>query len=106
LAADIRVCGAAGALQGRLTGNARVRSLTDEGTALALFLGGTPLDAGTLLAAGLVRTLSIRESRGRRRAQIGGNHRIAGPIATRLGKEAIWRGLGQPWNRRCATRPI
>jgi len=96
LAADIRVCGAAGALQGRLTGNARVRSLTDEGTALVLFLGQTPVDAGTLLAAGLVSNVvdsGKAAEEGRRLAEIIASR---GPIATRLGKEAIWRGLGQP----------
>ena len=96
LAADIRVCGAAGAMQGRLGGNARVRSLTDEGTALALFMGRTLLDAEALLAAGLVSNVvdaGRAAEEGRRMAEMIASR---GPIATRLGKEAIWRGLGQP----------
>ncbi len=96
LAADIRVCGASGALQGRLIGNSRVRSLADESIALTLFLGRAPLDAESLLAAGLVSKV-VEPGRavgeGRRVAEVIASR---GPIATQLGKEAVWRGLAQP----------
>lgn len=96
LAADIRVCSEAASLQGRLAGNARVRTLADEATALALFLGREVMSADALLAAGLVSSVapagqSLAE--GRRIAAVIASR---GPIATRLGKEAVWRGLAQP----------
>ena len=96
LAADIRVCGAGGSLRGRLAGNARVRSLADEATALLLFLGRTPLEAGSLLEAGLVSSRTPPGAALAEARRIAGVIASRGPIATRLGKEAIWRGLGQP----------
>jgi enoyl-CoA hydratase/carnithine racemase len=95
LACDIRVCGRDGALQGRLRGNARARTLAGEGPALSLFLGQA-LAADALLAAGLVSTVvepggALAEAR--RLASVIASR---GPIATRLGKEAVWRGLAQP----------
>ncbi|MFN8616399.1 MAG: enoyl-CoA hydratase-related protein [Dehalococcoidia bacterium] len=95
LACDIRVCGEPGALKGRLAGNARARALAGEGPALTLFLGQA-LDANALLAAGLVSSVTPAGralEEGRRLATVIASR---GPIATRLGKEAIWRGLAQP----------
>ncbi len=95
LACDIRICGAGGALKGPLRGNARARTLAGEGPALTLFLGQA-LDAEALLAVGLVSEVTARGSaldEGRRTAAVIASR---GPIATRLGKEAVWRGLAQP----------
>lgn len=95
LACDIRICGAPGALKGRLRGNARARTLAGDGPALTLFLGQA-LDADALLAAGLVSNVTaVGEAlaEARRTVEVIASR---GPIATRLGKEAIWRGLAQP----------
>ncbi len=96
LACDIRLCGRGASLRGRLRANARIRTLTDEGTALLLYLGQAAIDAPGLLARGLVSVVSepgeaLAEAR-RTAAAIASR----GPIATRFGKEAIWRGLAQP----------
>ncbi|MBK7329670.1 MAG: hypothetical protein IPI85_11485 [Dehalococcoidia bacterium] len=63
---------------------------------MALFLGREVLGADALLAAGLVSSLvpagqSLAEGR-----RVAATIASRGPIATRLGKEAIWRGLPQP----------
>lgn len=76
LAADIRVCGADGAL--------------------ALQPGEVPMDANALLAAGLVtavRPAGEAAEEARRLADVIASR---GPIATRLAKEAIKRGAHQP----------
>jgi enoyl-CoA hydratase/carnithine racemase len=96
LAADIRLCSSDSSLRGRLTTNARVRTLCDEGNALALFLGREALPAETLLQTGLVSTVTApggARAEGQRLASVIASR---GPIATRLAKEAIWRGLAQP----------
>lgn len=95
LACDIRICGASAALKGRIKANARARTLAGEGPALSLFLGQS-MDASALLACGLVSSVTaaggaLTESR--RLTEVIASR---GPIATRLGKEAIWRGLAQP----------
>lgn len=96
LAADIRICSAEASLQGRLGGNARVRTLANDADALALFLGRDVLHAEALLNAGLVSRVvpagrALEEAR-----EVADTIANRGPIATRLAKEAIWRGLGQP----------
>lgn len=96
LAADIRICSEGASLQGRLSGNARIRSLTDESTALTLFLGRSAVLSADLLAAGLVSVVTPPGAalvEARRVAEVIASR---GPIATRFAKEAIWRGLGQP----------
>jgi enoyl-CoA hydratase/carnithine racemase len=96
LAADIRICGDVAALRGRLSKDARARTLADDATALELYLGRTPIEANRLLEAGLVSEVAAAGG------ALGAARRVAdvvasrGPIATRLGKEAIWRGLAQP----------
>lgn len=96
LAADIRVAGKGASLQGRLAGNARVRTLADEGTALELFLGRAAVEAPRLLREGLVSTVTAAGAALEEGRRIAGVIASRGPIATRLGKEAIWRGLAQP----------
>ncbi len=96
LAADIRVCGAQASLQGRLAGDARARALAGDTVALEMYLGRAALDSARLLEAGLVSAVTpaggaIAEAR--RLAEVIASR---GPIATRLGKEAVWRGLGLP----------
>ena len=96
LAADVRICSEGASLQGRLSGNARIRSLTDESTALALFLGRTAVPAPELLRAGLVSIVTPRGGALAVARRVAGVIASRGPIATRFAKEAIWRGLGQP----------
>ena len=96
LAADIRVCSSAASLQGRLSNNSRASTLADQDVALRLFIGRAPLTAAELLQAGLVSNVTLPGealSQARRLASIIASR---GPIATRLAKEAIWRGLAQP----------
>lgn len=95
LSCDIRVCGREGVLQGRLRGNARARTLAGEGPALALFLGQA-LAADALLAAGLVSSVTDPGGALAEARRLASAIASRGPIATRLGKEAIWRGLAQP----------
>lgn len=96
LAADVRVCSEGASLQGRIRNDSRARTLASEDIALTLFLGRSALDAPALLRSGLVTSVAPPGGalgEGRRVAEV-----IAGrgPIATRLAKEAIWRGLAQP----------
>jgi enoyl-CoA hydratase/carnithine racemase len=96
LAADIRVCSTAASMQGRLSGNSRVRTLANDADALALFLGREILSADALLNAGLVSRVAPAGQALEEARALAETIAIRGPIATRLAKEAIWRGLGQP----------
>ncbi len=96
LCADIRICGEAASLKGRIRNDARARTLTDEGTALALFLGRAPLTAEQLAAAGLVSRVTPAGGALAEARRLAAVIASRGPIATRLAKEAIWRGLPQP----------
>jgi enoyl-CoA hydratase/carnithine racemase len=96
LAADIRVCSEGASLQGRLAANSRIRSVAEEGAALALVFGREALGSAELLRTGLVSSVVANGqafAEGRRVAEVIASR---GPVATRLAKEAIWRGLGQP----------
>ena len=96
LAADVRICAETASLQGPLRDESRARSLSDEPTASSLVLGRDVFGAPALLASGLVSHVAPAggaAAEARRVAQVIASR---GPIATRLGKEAIWRGLGQP----------
>ncbi|MGE0599605.1 MAG: enoyl-CoA hydratase-related protein [Dehalococcoidia bacterium] len=96
LAADIRVCSKNASLKGPLAGNARIRALCDEASALDLFIGRRAIPAAELLDAGLVSSVSEDGSALEEARRIAGVIASRGPIATRLAKEAIWRGLPQP----------
>ncbi|MCO5203313.1 MAG: enoyl-CoA hydratase-related protein [Chloroflexi bacterium] len=76
LAADIRVCGAGGAL--------------------AVRPGAERLDAEALLQAGLVTAVAAAGEAAGEARRVAGVIASRGPIATRLAKEAIKRGAGQP----------
>ena len=96
LACDLRICGERASMKGRLKGNARARTLADEATALTLFLGQRGIPAEALLASGLVSHLTAAGGalgEARRQAEVIASR---GPLAVRLAKEAIWRGLAQP----------
>ena len=96
LGCDIRVCGALASLEGPVAGRERVHSLAHWDAAGVLDGGGRPVGAEGLLKSGLVSSVTAAggaHAEGRRIAEVIASR---GPIATRLGKEAIWRGLGQP----------
>jgi enoyl-CoA hydratase/carnithine racemase len=96
LAADIRIAGAGASLQGRIASNARARTLAGEAGALDLFIGRSPLPAEALLEAGLVSSVTAHGQALTEAQRLAGTIASRGPIATRLAKEAIWRGLAQP----------
>ncbi|MGE3073177.1 MAG: enoyl-CoA hydratase-related protein [Dehalococcoidia bacterium] len=96
LTSDIRVCSAAASLIGPLAGNARARTLCDEARALDLFIGRRALPAAELLAAGLVSSVTENGYALEEARRLAGVIASRGPIATRLAKEGIWRGLPQP----------
>ena len=96
LAADIRVCSEASSLQGRLRSNSRVSTLAGQAAAFELFLGRASLAAEELLQAGLVSAVAAPGEALAEARRIADVIASRGPIATRLGKEAVWRGLAQP----------
>ena len=98
LGCDIRVCGAEAAIE--LDG-ASMDALTAERTRTLLGMeegDAIParLTAGEALEAGLVSRVGPAGSAGK--VARGAAEAVAarGPIATRLAKEAVWRGLDQP----------
>ncbi|MCY3507275.1 MAG: enoyl-CoA hydratase-related protein [Chloroflexi bacterium] len=98
LGCDIRVCGEGAALE--LDG-ATMDSLTAERARTLLGLAAEDaiparLSAGEALEAGLVSRVGPAGSAGE--VARGAAEAVAarGPIATRLAKEAVWRGLDQP----------
>ncbi len=100
LAADIRVCSRSGSLAGPLRSDARLRTLagTPERaeSAAALFESGAPVAAESLLELGLVNAIAPIGGADVEARRLAGVIASRGPIATRLAKEAIWRGLPQP----------
>jgi enoyl-CoA hydratase/carnithine racemase len=96
LAADIRVCSSSASLQGRFHSNSRVSTLADQDVALRLFIGRATVSAAELLEAGLVSSVTAPGAALAEARRVASVIASRGPIATRLAKEAIWRGLGQP----------
>lgn len=95
LAADVRICGAGGSLAGPIGDEKRWRLLTHPATVAAPGANES-VGAEELLRRGLVSEVAPAGSAAaaaRRFAEVVASR---GPIATRLGKEAIWRGLPQP----------
>jgi len=79
LAADIRVCGTGGAL--------------------AVRPGAERLDAEALLQAGLVTAVAVAGEAAGEARRLADVIASRGPVATRLAKEAIKRGAGQPFEQ-------
>lgn len=95
LGADIRVCSSHASLAGPLRSQARLRVL--GGTrAASLFASGGPIDAAALRSLGLVNVVAAPGEADVEARRIAGVIANRGPIATRLAKEAVWRGLPQP----------
>ena len=97
LAADIRIAGAKAALAGPLRSTRRLRTLTrGQPEAAAWFDGIDPVPAERLLKAGLVNSVTQPGEAHLEARRVADVIASRGPIATRLAKEAIWRGLPQP----------
>lgn len=96
LASDIRICGEAASMAGPLAADARLRTLARGLVADDLARSGTAVDAGRLFEAGLVTGLTASGDALPEARRVAALVASRGPIATRLGKEAIWRGLPQP----------
>ncbi len=96
LAADIRICSETASLAGPVSGDERLRTLTHGPLADTLARAGAPVDAGGLFEAGLVTGLTAPGEALSEARRVSALIAARGPIATRLGKEAIWRGLPQP----------
>lgn len=92
LAADIRICGSDGSMQGPLRNTRRVLALAGEGGALPLVIG-QEVRADGLLATGLVSAVLPTGTVLAEAERLANVLASRGPIATRLAKEAIWRGL-------------
>jgi enoyl-CoA hydratase/carnithine racemase len=96
LFADIRVCERDTTLQIQGFGGRRQLALLGaEGSVEALRLG-LRLDAGAMLRLGLVSEVAVPGGGLAAAQRIAGVIASRGPIATRLGKEAIWRGREMP----------
>ena len=95
LAADIRVCSSHGSLAGPFRTERRLRTLGGS-RAASLFASGEPVGAQVLHSLGLVNAVSPPHEADVEARRIAGVIASRGPIATRLAKEAIWRGLPQP----------
>ena len=95
LGADIRVCGEGASLRGRLGTNSRVRALAPQDVAYELAFGAGAVPAERLLEAGLVTAVTRAGGALEEARRIAAVVASRGPLAVRLGKEAIWRGLGQ-----------
>ncbi|MGI8927205.1 MAG: enoyl-CoA hydratase-related protein [Tepidiformaceae bacterium] len=100
LACDIRICGAGATFRLRGDPSAwqaqRLRTLLGDGAALTLLRGET-FDATAALEAGLVSEVVPAGTAPERAAALAATIASRGPIATRLAKEAIWRGLELPF---------
>lgn len=95
LGCDIRVCSSRASLAGPLRSEARLRVLGGA-RAVSLFASGGPIDAAALRSLGLANALTAPGEADVEARRIAGVIAGRGPIATRLAKEAVWRGLAQP----------
>lgn len=96
LACDIRVCGEGASAKARSIGSRRLLALVGHVVSVDLLRQRGTLDAQTLLDTGLVSDLVPAGAVLEAASGIAGTVASRGPIATRLAKEAIWRGLELP----------
>ncbi len=99
LACDIRVCGADASIRTRRIGSRRLLSLIGHARSADLFERRGALDAQGLLDVGLVSDVAVAGGAIAAAERIASVIASRGPIATRLGKEAIWRGLELPFRQ-------
>lgn len=93
---DIRVCGADASVRGPLRGTSRLQQLSGPGGGMRILTSREPVPAQDLLAAGYVSTVTPSGEALTEATRLAHVVASRGPIATRLAKEALWRGLGMP----------
>jgi methylglutaconyl-CoA hydratase len=96
LACDIRVCGEGASAKARSIGSRRLLALVGPVVSVDLLRQRGALDAKTMFDTGLVSDLAPAGAALEAASGIAGTIGSRGPIATRLAKEAIWRGLELP----------
>ncbi len=97
LACDIRVCGSGATFRARRIGARRMLALIGHARSADLFAGRGVLDAEGALELGLVSDVAAAGEAMRTAEEIAAVIASRGPIATRLAKEAVWRGLELPF---------
>lgn len=96
LACDIRVCGEDATAKARNIGSRRLLTLVGPVVSVDLLRRRGDLDSTSMLEAGLVSDVTPPGAALAAAAAIAATIASRGPIATRLAKEAIWRGLELP----------
>jgi len=96
LACDVRVCGADAALTPPPASDERLRRLVHDTRATHLAGRDGTFSAEELFEFGLVSTIQPAGAAHAEARRLAGVMATRGPIALRLGKEAIWRGLEMP----------
>jgi enoyl-CoA hydratase/carnithine racemase len=98
LACDIRVCGPRATLRATSFGTRRLLQLTGPAAAVEMLRRRGALDAAEALRSGLVSRVASGEGALACAAALASTISSRGPIATKLAKEAIWRGLDLPFD--------
>jgi enoyl-CoA hydratase/carnithine racemase len=96
LACDVRVCGADARLQAQSWRTPRALQLLGRNASAEGLEGGTSLTAREAVELGLVSQVSEGETAHACASRLAATIASRGPIATRLAKEAIWRGVEMP----------
>ena len=96
LACDIRLCDTTTALRFGGVGERRSLTLLGEAASVELLQLGLRLEAEAALRLGVVSAVSTAGEGVADALGLAGTIASRGPIATRLAKEAIWRGLDLP----------
>lgn len=96
LACDIRVCGRDATLTPPASAARRLRRLLRNDDGVLQAGAGQPLTAQQLLDAGLVGAIAPAGEASSAALRVAETMLKRGPIALRLAKEAIWRGLEMP----------
>lgn len=96
LACDIRVCGADASITTPAVSSARLRRLLRDRGALDRAIRGEAFTAVEAFACGMVSNVTAAGDAAAEAMRLAGVMATRGPIALRLAKEAIWRGLAMP----------
>jgi enoyl-CoA hydratase/carnithine racemase len=96
LACDIRICGSGATITSRKPGSRRLLQLIGSDASLELIGRRGAADAETALRWGLVSEVTLPGKAIERATELAATIGSRGPIATKLAKEAIWRGLEMP----------
>ncbi len=96
LACDIRICGEHGSITPPASSVARLRRLLHDPDAFERAVRGDAFTSGEALGCGLVSSVTPAGLAADEAARLAGVMATRGPIALRLAKEAIWRGLAMP----------